>query len=144
MAGQARGFALPAAIEAGQKWEPLWKGKGTSLKGGSYWFPSPILHNGLIYALNASAAFTVVDALTGQKVYEEKLELGGGQCYPSITLAGNYLFVSSDNGQTLILEPGREFKEVAHNKLETFRSSIVFEGKRAYIRTAKFLYCIGE
>jgi outer membrane protein assembly factor BamB len=143
-AGQARGFRFPASLEAPVKWEPLWKGKGTSIKGGGYWFPSPILHDGLLYALSASGNFTVVDAETGQRVYDEKLELKGGECYPSITLAGKYLFASSDNGHTLVLEPGREFKEVAHNTLETFRSSLVFEGKRMYVRSVKHLWCIGE
>ena len=145
MAGQARGFTLPTSLEAPVKWEPLWKGRGTSIKGGGYWFPSPVLHDDLIYALSAHANFTVVDAKTGQKVYDDKLELGsGGECYPSITLAGKYLFVSSDNGHTLILEPGRKYKEIAHNKLEPFRSSLVFEGKRMYVRTVKNLICIGE
>jgi len=103
-----------------------------------------VLHDDLIYALNATANFTVVDAKTGQRVYEEKLEFGGGQCYPSVTLAGQYLFVSSDNGHTLILQPGREYKEIAHNTLEPFRSSLVFEGKRMYVRSTKNLWCIGE
>ena len=144
MAGQARGFTLPKSLDEPVKWEPLWKGKGTSMKGGGYWFPSPVMKDDLLYALNATANFTVVDAKTGQRVYDEKLEFGGGQCYPSITLAGKYLFVSSDNGHTLILEPGREYKEIAHNTLEPFRSSLVFEGKRLYVRTVKNLWCIGE
>lgn len=50
----------------------------------------------------------------------------------------------TDNGHTLVLEPGREYKEVAHNSLETFRSSLVFAGKRLYVRTIKGLWCIGE
>jgi hypothetical protein len=33
---------------------------------------------------------------------------------------------------------------VARNSLETFRSSLVFEGKRMYVRTVKHLWCIGE
>ena len=144
MASQARGFTLPSSLDGKVEWPLLWKGKGTNMKGGGYWFPSPILHNDLIYALNATANFTVVDAKTGEKVFEEKLELEGGQCYPSITMAGKYLFVSSDNGHTLILEPGREYKEVAHNSLEPFRSSLVFEGKRMYVRSTKHLWCIGE
>jgi hypothetical protein len=49
-----------------------------------------------------------------------------------------------DRGTTVVLEPGREFKVLARNKLEPFRSSLVFEGKRVYIRTEKSLYCIGE
>jgi outer membrane protein assembly factor BamB len=146
MAGQARGFTLPSSLEGKVNWEPLWKRKGTNLKGGGYWFPSPILHEGLLYALCASGNFTVVDAKTGERVYEDRLEFGKsrGECYPSLTLAGKYLFVGCDNGHTLILEPGREYKEVAHNSLETFRSSPVFEGKRMYVRTVKNLFCIGE
>ena len=42
------------------------------------------------------------------------------------------------------LQPGREYKELGRNQLESFRSSLVFEGKRVYVRTEKQLYCIGE
>ena len=142
VAGQVRGYALPTSLDAAGKWPPLWK--GTNLKGGGYWFPSPILHDKLIYAMNAHSIFTVVDAETGKIVYEQRLEFGGGQSYPSITLAGSRLYASSDNGVTLVLEPGREYKELAHNALEPFRSSLVFEGKRMYVRTTKGLWCIGE
>ena len=114
------------------------------MKGGGYWFPSPILQDELIYGMNASSIFSVVDATTGQVVSERRLDFGGGRSYPSITLAGNRLFVSSDNGTTIVLEPGREYKELARNSLETFRSSLVFEGKRMYVRTTKGLWCIGE
>jgi hypothetical protein len=95
-AGQARGYRLPATLDASMKWQPLWK--GTSLKGGGYWFPSPVLHDGLLYAMSASPILTAVDAQTGERVYEQRLDFGGGESYPSITQAGKYLFVSSDNG----------------------------------------------
>ncbi len=142
VAGQVRGYALPTSMEIPTKWDPLWK--GTRLNGGGYWFPSPILHDGLIYALSASSIFSVVDAHTGKLVYDKRLDFGGGESYPSITLAGDRLYVSSDNGTTLVLEPGREYKELARNALEPFRSSLVFEGKRMYVRTTKGLWCIGE
>jgi hypothetical protein len=142
VAGRVRGYSLPTSSEIPAMWSPLWK--GTNLKGGGYWFPSPILHDQLIYAMNASSVFSIVDAMTGQVVSERRLDFGGGQSYPSITLAGNWLFVSSDNGTTIVLEPGREYKELARNSLETFRSSLVFEGKRMYVRTTKGLWCIGE
>ena len=85
----------------------------------------------------------MLDAATGKRVYEERLNLNGAT-YPSISLAGNRIYVSSDSGATVVLQPGREYKELARNKLEPFRSSLVFEGKRVYIRTEKHLYCIGE
>jgi hypothetical protein len=138
-----RGYELPTSMNIPAKWQPLWK-KGTNLKGGGYWFPSPILHDDLLYALNASSIFTVIDAKTGTIVYDQRLDFGGGESYPSITLAGDRLYVSSDNGVTLVLEPGREYKELARNSLEPFRSSLVFEGKRMYVRTTKGLWCFSE
>lgn len=142
VAGQVRGYALPTSSDVPEKWTPLWK--GASIKGGGYWFPSPILHDDLIYGLCANSILSVVDAKTGKLVYDQRLDFGGGQSYPSITLAGDRLYVSSDNGVTLVLKPGREYEELARNPLEPFRSSLVFEGKRMYVRTTKGLWCIGE
>lgn len=118
----------------------LWKGK---VKQGGYGFCSPVVHEGLLYASNDQGVLSVVDAATGAPVYEERLDLGGS-VYPSVSAAGKYLYVSSDNGTTAVLQPGREFKVLARNKLEPFRSSLVFEGTRAYVRTEKHLYCIGK
>lgn len=123
-----------------EKVESLWK---CNLKGGDYWFASPVYHDGLLYAVNGSRNFSVVDAKTGKLVYADRLEVEG-RVYPSICLAGKNIYISSDNGVTIVLEPGREYKEIARNTLETFRSSPVFEGRRMYVRTLKHLWCIGE
>ncbi len=136
--GGSTAVRLPSSIDA--KPESLWK---ANLKGGDYWFSSPIYHDGLIYAINGNCNFSVVDAKTGKLVYNDRLDFGG-RAYPSICLAGKYIYLSSDNGTTIVLEPGREYKEIARNELETFRSSPVFEGKRMYVRTQKHLWCIGE
>jgi outer membrane protein assembly factor BamB len=138
IAGNSTAVRLPASID--DKVVPLWKGK---LKGGGYWFASPIYHDGLLYAVQQNRSFSVVDARTGKLVYFEKLDCGG-DAYPSVCLAGKYIYVSSDNGTTIVLEPGREYKEVARNTLETFRSSPVFEGRRMYVRSQNYLWCIGE
>jgi outer membrane protein assembly factor BamB len=138
--GGATAIRLPATIAEPLKPETLWRGK---LKGGGYGFCSPVVHDGLLYAANDQGILTVLDASTGNLVYEERLNLGG-QVYPSMSLAGHRLYVSSDVGVTVVLEPGREYKELARNKLEPFRSSLVFENKRVYVRTEKNLYCIGE
>lgn len=136
--GGAKAVKLPASLSAAP--ESLWK---ASLKGGDYWFASPVYHDGLIYAVNGNRNFSVVDAQTGKLAYQDRLDFEG-RVYPSISLAGKHIYVSSDNGTTIVLEPGREYKEVARNSLETFRSSLVFEGRRMYVRTLKHLWCIGE
>ena len=60
-------------------------------------------------------------------------------------------------GTTLVLEPGREYKEVARNTVETridlnYKQGILegtvsspfFVGSRIYYRGQRFLYCLGE
>jgi outer membrane protein assembly factor BamB len=138
--GNVTPLRLPESIQEPVKLTPLWKGK---VKAAGYGFASPVVYDGLLYSTNDQNILSVVDITNGELVYEERLNLTGAG-YPSISLAGKYLYVSSDTGETVVLQAGREYKEVARNKLETFRSSLVFEGKRMYVRTAKSLYCIGE
>jgi outer membrane protein assembly factor BamB len=138
--GTATAYRLKDLSAEPSKPTALWKGK---VKPGGYGLCSPVVHEGLLYAANDQGILSVVEAATGATVYEERLNLGGS-VYPSISAAGKYLYVSSDNGTTAVLQPGREFNELARNKLEPFRSSLVFEGTRVYVRTEKNLYCIGE
>ena len=116
----------------------LWEG---SIPKDRY-YASPVLHDGLIYAITRNSQFSVLDAADGKRVYKKKLDLGGGNIFPSIAVAGGHLFVSSENGTTLVLEPGRTYRELARNALEPFRSTPVFQGRRMYIRGLKHLYCI--
>jgi len=107
------------------------------------YYASPIVHEGLLYAINQRGHFSVLDAANGTILYSKKLSLRGTM-YPSITLAGGNLFVSDDQGTTLVVKPGREYLELAANRLEPFRSNPVFAGKRLYIRGLKHLYSIGK
>lgn len=141
IAGSARAVKLPTKLTEPLTVEPLWK---SQCQGGDYFFSSPIVHEGLIYVVCGNKMFSVLDEKTGKLVYEKRLDLGRARVYPSLALAGDRLFVSGDDGVTLMLEPGREYKEVGRATLEEFRSSPVFVGKRLYIRGYKFLYCIGE
>ena len=135
-----KAIRLPAVASDSIEVKELWK---TTPKKDRY-YASPVVHDGLIYACTRNRVFSVIDAEDGKVVYEKKLDLGGGTMYPSITLAGGLLYVSIDNGTTVVLEPGREYKEIARNKLEAFRSTPVFIGKRMYVRGLKNLYCVGE
>lgn len=138
---EARAVRLPELLRAPIKTKDLWKAK---LTGGGYWFASPILHDGLVYGLSAQGILNVVENSTGKLVYDQRLEFAKGEVYASVTLAGGLLFISSDAGITAVVQPGREYKEVARNTLEPFRSTPVFEGSRMYLRGLKTLYCIGE
>ncbi len=115
----------------------------TDTKGGLY-TASPVVHDGLVYTCSSKHILNVLDAETGATLYVKRLKLGHGPVWPSLCVAGKYVYVSSRDGTTLVLEAGRTYKEVARNELEFFISSPVFHNNRMYVRTNQHLYCIGE
>jgi hypothetical protein len=136
-----RAVKLSPAPDAGVKTEPLWTTKPKKDR----YYASPVLHEGLLYAINQKTHFSVIDAKDGKVVHEKRLNFGKkGQAYQSVVLAGDHLFLSREDGTTAVLSPGREPKVVAENPFETFRGSIVCDGDRFYIRGVKHLYCIGK
>ena len=115
--------------------------------------------------LSIDGVLTVIDAAKGEVVYQRMLDLspvmahGGplsgplrGGCGASPTLAGKYIYIWDNQGSTLVIEPGRDFKQVARNRVEQSYgdrnectiSNPVFEGKRIYRRGDVNLYCIEE
>jgi len=123
----------------GVKAETLW----TTLPKKDRYYGTPLLHDGLLYAITQKAQFSVIDAKTGEVVHERKLALTG-TVYPSITLGGQYLFLGSEGGTTVVLEPGREPKEVSQIQFSRYRTCPVFQGDRLFIRALDKLYCIGK
>ncbi|HEY3396977.1 MAG TPA: PQQ-binding-like beta-propeller repeat protein [Armatimonadota bacterium] len=135
MAGRA--FTLPTEAADSLTLKPVWNGRDERF------YASPVYFEGLLYDVNQLDSLVVVDAANGLPIYEKKLGLGGTQ-YPSVTMAGQYIYVSSDSGATVVIEPGREYKEIARNTLEPFRGSPVFSGDRMYIHGLKTFYCLAN
>lgn len=119
--------------------QPLWKTDPDKDR----YYASPVFHEGLIYTVNQKPVLSVIDAADGKVIYSNKLSVKG-TIYSSLAMAGGRIYITTENGTTFVLAPGREFKLLAENKLEDIRSCPVFAGKRIYFRTAKTLYCIGE
>jgi outer membrane protein assembly factor BamB len=126
---------------------------------------SPLLHQGLAYVMSSDGVLTVIDAASAEVVYQKLLDVSPrlghsgaairGGCAASPTLAGKHIYLWDNQGTTLVIEPGREFKQLARNRIERVHfhygpernegtmSSPVFSGKRLYYRGEDRLYCIG-
>ncbi len=140
---KGKAFARKLPEKGDGKPEELWTAKLTESSKERH-YASPVIHDGLMYALSAKAKLHVLDIKTGEIVFEEKLGFRGGCCYPSPTLAGKNIVLSHDSGKSIVIEPGRTFKQVAGNELEPFRSCPVFIGGKMYIRALEHLWCIGK
>jgi len=103
---------------------------------------SPVLKDGMLFVA-PGVQYHVLDAATGKALLEKPLELDPN-IYPSLTLAGKYLYLGNDKGTMLVLEPGKVFKQVRQNELpEGSGASPVFSGSHLYLRGGELLYCIG-
>ena len=65
--------------------------------------------------------------------------------YASLTLAGKYLFLTNNQGDSVVLEATKEAKLVSKNRLPAGSGAApVFSGKDMFLRAGDKLYCIGE
>lgn len=139
-------------IQAGGKAVKMTAGEGGSVKTEVLWttkpkddryYASPVVHDGLIYAVTQAGEFSVIDAGTGEVVHNRKIRLDA-TVYPSVTLAGNKIYLMGEGGTCVVLEAGREAKEIARNKFARNRSCPVFTGARMYLRALDKVYCIAK
>jgi outer membrane protein assembly factor BamB len=149
---------LKAKADGTMATEELWE---TTERPSSY--SSPVYQDGLLYnKVDAGTNhFQVVafDAATGEVVYKSppRAVIKGTDPHPCITQAGPYIYGGFDSGQMWVFKPGREFQEVAFNTLakgglgaslrqeedDQMTSPPFFMGSRMYIRSHKFLWCLG-
>jgi outer membrane protein assembly factor BamB len=117
--------------------EPVWK---VRMPGGRA-YASPVLRDGLLYAINGDGLLTVLNAADGQKVLETKFALPGA-VYTSPASVGPWIVAGSEGGVVLAIEAGREGREAGRVKLDGLRSSPAVAGDRLYLRTMAGVTCI--
>ncbi|MEQ8790390.1 MAG: PQQ-binding-like beta-propeller repeat protein [Pirellulaceae bacterium] len=136
--GKVKAFQLPNSTVTPFEPEPLWETSGAR----DQRMASALYHEGLLYAGGRGGIMDVIDAETGKTVYRKRLDIG--QLFSSPTLAGDLIFLGGKDGRTLVLRPGSEYDEVAVNESERYSTTPIFDDKRMYLRTDKYLYCIGK
>ncbi len=102
--------------------------------------PSPLLVGEHLYVVNDAGVATCLKAKTGAQVWQKRL---GGGFSASPTFADGKIYFQSEGGETIVIEPGVEYREVARNQLEprTFASYAIADGA-IFLRTESQLYRI--
>ncbi len=112
-----------------------------STRGVTY-VPSPLYHNGRLYVVSDDGIASCFDATSGKQIWQERLS---GKFSASPVLAGEYLYVPSEDGKTFVLRASDKFAVVAVNDLGDggFATPVICGG-RVYLRTNHRLYCFGN
>jgi outer membrane protein assembly factor BamB len=101
---------------------------------------SPVLVGDLLYTLSDRGVLICKQAITGETVWTERL---GGRYGASLLYADNRIYISSKEGKTTVIEPGRKFRVLAVNELDGFLgASPAVAGKSLLLRTKTHLYRI--
>lgn len=119
----------------------LWTGK----KGSNV--SSPVVHDGHLFWMHDNQGIAYcAEAATGKIVYEERVE-GAGPVYASPVLADGKLYYVTRYGRMIVLAATPKYERLAVNELgdaSTFNASPAIAGSRLYLRSDRFLYCVGS
>jgi len=108
-------------------------------------FTTPVTDGQFLYTLNDNGVMSCLHARTGEDIYI-KQRLSSGSYSASPVLADGKLYITGENGTTVVLSAGPEYNELARNDLDGSwtMSSIAVSGQQLFIRTGSHLYCIGN
>lgn len=106
--------------------------------------PSPLIHGGLVYLYRENGVLIVLDAASGKKKYEQRIDGATGNRASPVWVDGKVYVVDRD-GTATVVKAGPKFAALATNRLdETVTASPAISNGRIYIRTYDALWAIGK
>jgi len=119
----------------------LWQKSGTGTD-----VATPVISNGKVYILSFNGTIWCLDLMTGKELWRTTLPGGQGVFYSSPTLAGDKLYICSDEGAFYVCEILQTGIQILNQtKFEDyFVATPVLVKDRIILRGTKNLYCIGN
>lgn len=95
-----------------------------------------------LYSITRDNILHCIDAATGEIAWVKRLT---GIHSASPVLADGRIYISSEEGVTLVLRPGAKYDEIQRNEIgEPILASMAISQGHFYIRSSKHLYSIGN
>jgi outer membrane protein assembly factor BamB len=116
---------------------------------GTPYVPSPLLTDNLLYVLQGTdAILSCFNAKTGEQFLDRERLADIHSVYASPVSAKDRVYVLSREGVCVVLRKGPKMEVLAVNKLDGgsghVDASMALVDKEIFIRTPKFLYCVGQ
>ncbi len=108
--------------------------------------PSPVLHEGKLYALTDNGMISCFDAKTGKPYYHQQRLPKPYNFKASPVGANGKLYLATEDGDVVILKMGEKYEVLATNTLEDqmFIASPVILNGEIFLRSQNTLFCISE
>ena len=97
-----------------------------------------------VYVVNDRGIVFCLEARTGKQIYGPQ-RLRSGTYSASPVLADGRIYITSEDGVTSVVKAGPAFQLLAENEVDDYvLSSPAISDGQIFLRTTKFLYCIGN
>ncbi len=108
--------------------------------------PTPAAANGKTYILSDKGVLTCVEITSGKKLWSGHMEKNRHGFSSSPILADGKIYLTREDGKTIVLAQGDQFKILAENELDGTQTvaTPVFVNGHILLRTDTHLYCIGS
>jgi outer membrane protein assembly factor BamB len=128
----------PAGAESAS--HVLWSKTGR----GSY-MPTPLIYQGILYVLGNAGLFDAYELETGAEIYRQRLEPVGSGFSASPVAADGRIFLSSEDGDIIIVRAGRTFELLGRIPMgEPLMSTPALAGGTFIARGERHLFAIGK
>jgi outer membrane protein assembly factor BamB len=108
------------------------------------YMPTPLAYNGILYSLNNDGIFDAYDVETGKEIYRKRLDPIGSGFSASPVAADGRLYLSSEDGEMLVISAGREFRLMSTNTMgELLMATPALSNGVMYVRSSSSLFAIG-
>jgi outer membrane protein assembly factor BamB len=109
---------------------------------GAPYVSSLLYYDGIVYMANDVGVLTAVDAATGARVWQERVD---GVFSASPVAGGGHVYFVSEGGETVVVKAGRAPQIVAKNPLDARAvASPAISNGQIFIRTDTHVFAIGR
>jgi outer membrane protein assembly factor BamB len=106
--------------------------------------PTPLYYDGILYVLANNGVFDAYDPKTGEEIYRQRLPTIGSGYSASPVAADGRIYLSSEDGEMLVIAAGREFRVIAQNSMgELVMATPALSDGVMYLRSPSTLFAIG-
>lgn len=113
-------------------------------RGGPY-MATPIVYGDIFYTVSNQGVLAAYNAVTGERLYQERLAGKGGAFTASPVAADGKLYFSSEDGDVMVVKAGAKYEFLGTNPMgEVMMATPAVSDGMLFVRTKDNLYAIGD
>ena len=113
-------------------------------RGGPY-MPTPIVYGDLLYTCSNQGVLTAYNAMSGERIYQERLGGTGGAFTASPVAGDGKIYLSSEDGDVFVVKAGPKYELLSKNPVgEVMMATPAISDGLLIVRTVSHLFAFGE